>query len=249
MYGIPLTIYLLAGWLQSFFPEADLLSHDAGHIWYTLFGLEGDPHLNPVHTLANILLLTGFVLLGSAWAVLYRAQKRHQLAKTGLYACVRHPQYIAFVMILVSFLLMWPTILTLIMFPILVFMYIQLARREERMAQAEFGNEYTVYFQNTPAIFPKKNIFSTEKFPTFLAVIGILILLIWLPFILSIVVFIPLTIVYMIRINRNIIRENQLLVGENKPIGSNNEGHFPDNFPISQDINTERKHQNDKFFN
>ena len=44
MYGFPLTIYLLSGWLQTRYPQLDLLSHDAGHLWSTLFGWNGDPH-------------------------------------------------------------------------------------------------------------------------------------------------------------------------------------------------------------
>lgn len=38
MYGFPLTIYLLSGWLQTRFPELDLLSHNSGHLWSTLLG-------------------------------------------------------------------------------------------------------------------------------------------------------------------------------------------------------------------
>ncbi|GJC30614.1 hypothetical protein KAM398_08650 [Acinetobacter sp. KAM398] len=44
MYGFPLTIYLLSGWLQTRFPQLDLLSHNAGHLWSTLLGEKGDPH-------------------------------------------------------------------------------------------------------------------------------------------------------------------------------------------------------------
>ena len=36
MYGFPLTIYLIAGWLLSRYPNLDLFSHDAGHLWNTL---------------------------------------------------------------------------------------------------------------------------------------------------------------------------------------------------------------------
>jgi hypothetical protein len=70
MYGFPLTIYLLSGWLQTRFPKLDLMSHDAGHLWYTILGFKGDPHSTPIHILSNVLTLAGFVLLASAWKVL-----------------------------------------------------------------------------------------------------------------------------------------------------------------------------------
>ncbi|GIW07469.1 MAG: hypothetical protein KatS3mg060_2274 [Dehalococcoidia bacterium] len=67
MYGFPLTIYLLSGWLGTRFPGLDLYSHNAGHLWETLFGWEGDPHLNPLHLLSNLLIFGGFVLIAAAW--------------------------------------------------------------------------------------------------------------------------------------------------------------------------------------
>jgi len=43
MYGFPLTIYVLSGWLVKRYPGLDLFSHDAGHLWNTLFGWEINP--------------------------------------------------------------------------------------------------------------------------------------------------------------------------------------------------------------
>lgn len=54
-----------------------------------------------------------------------------------------------------GFLLQWPTLVTPIMFPILVFMYVRLARMEEREAIAEFGEKYVRYASKTPAFFPR----------------------------------------------------------------------------------------------
>jgi protein-S-isoprenylcysteine O-methyltransferase Ste14 len=155
MYGFPLTIYLLSGWLSSRYPGLDLFSHEAGHLWETFLGWRGDPHLNPVHLLSNVLIGGGFILLASAWRMLYEAQRTHRLATTGAYAYVRHPQYAGFILIMLGFLLQWPTLPTLVMFPILVVMYVRLARREEREALAAFGDAYARYAANTPAFFPR----------------------------------------------------------------------------------------------
>ena len=154
MYGFPLTIYLLAGWLGRHYPGLDLLSHDAGHLWWTLLGWQGDPHWNLLHILSSLLIGGGFVLLAASWRVLYEAQRQHTLAVTGPYARLRHPQYAAFTLIMFGFLLQWPTILTVLMFPVLVVMYGYLATREEADMLAEFGKEYEGYAARTPRFIP-----------------------------------------------------------------------------------------------
>lgn len=154
MYGFPLTIYLLSGWLQTRYPGLDLLSHDTGHLWATLLGSKGDPHFGALHLASYALLIGGFWLLSSAWNVLYHAQSRQALATAGPYARIRHPQYAAFVMILLGFLLQWPTLLTLAMFPILVAMYARLAVTEEAEMRRSFGAAFEVYAARTPRFVP-----------------------------------------------------------------------------------------------
>jgi len=159
MYGFPLTIYLLSGWLGSRYPEIDFLSHDAGHLLEVLLGelvgWEVNPHFGPFHVASYVLIFAGFVLLAKSWGILYEAQRRHEIAASGPYAYVRHPQYLAFIMIMLGFLLQWPTLVTLTMFPVLVYMYVRLARREEMDAIAEFGEAYRRYTAETPAFFPR----------------------------------------------------------------------------------------------
>jgi len=155
MYGFPLTVYLLSGWLGNRYPLLDPFSHDAGHLWHTLLRMKGNPHLDPFHILSNLLIFGGFIFLASAWGKLYRAQSEHKLATTGAYAYVRHPQYVGFIIIMFGFLLQWPTLLTLLMFPVLVWMYVRLARSEERDALKEFGEQYFRYARITPAFFPR----------------------------------------------------------------------------------------------
>lgn len=155
MYGFPLTIYFLSGWLADNYPGIDFLSHNNGHLLHTILGFEGDPHWDPLHIASNILIILGFILLSSAWNVLHEAQKKHALASSGWYARCRHPQYIAFIMIMFGFLLQWPTFPTLVMFPILVVVYYRLAKREEQVALDEFGEEYRRYMDSTPGWLPK----------------------------------------------------------------------------------------------
>lgn len=155
MYGFPLTIYLLSGWLSSRFPGVDFLSHDAGHLLEVMFGWQGNPHFGPFHLLSSVFIAGGFILLAASWKVLYEAQRHQQLATTGPYARLRHPQYLGFILIMFGFLLQWPTLVTLVMFPILVFMYARLALREEQEVRAQFGEQYDRYASRTPRFVPR----------------------------------------------------------------------------------------------
>lgn len=154
MYGFPLTIYLLSGWLGNRYPVLDPFSHEAGHLWSTLLGLKGNPHFSPLHLASNLFILGGFILVAKAWHVLHAAQSKGELATTGPYAVVRHPQYVGFVAVLLGFLLQWPTLLTLLMFPVLVVMYVRLAKIEEAETLRHFPVRYADYAAHVPAFIP-----------------------------------------------------------------------------------------------
>ena len=155
MYGFPLTIYFLSGWLQSRYPSVDWFSHDAGHLLEMMFGWKTNPHFGPFHILSFVFIGGGFVLISAAWKVLYDAQQSRSLAVTGPYSYVRHPQYVGFIMVMFGFLVQWPTILTLAMFPVLTVMYVRLARTEEQDAKAAFGDTYDRYAADVPGFIPK----------------------------------------------------------------------------------------------
>jgi protein-S-isoprenylcysteine O-methyltransferase Ste14 len=155
MYGFPLTIYLASGWLQSNYPGVDWLSHDAGHLLELLFGWEANPHFGPFHLLSFAFIGGGFMLIAVAWRVLYAAQRVGELAVTGPYARLRHPQYLGFILIMFGFLLQWPTLLTLAMFPVLTYMYVRLARHEEREIEAEFGAAWRAYAAEVSGFVPR----------------------------------------------------------------------------------------------
>ena len=155
MYGVPLTVYLLSGWLGSVFPSLRA-THAGGHLWNDLIGWTGDPHLSPFHLASYVFIGGGFWLIAAAWQVLHEAAQHDRLATTGPYAWVRHPQYDGFLLVMIGFLLQWPTIPTLVMFPILFLVYRRLARSEEREVAAHFGDGWYRYAARTPAFVPRR---------------------------------------------------------------------------------------------
>jgi protein-S-isoprenylcysteine O-methyltransferase Ste14 len=145
----------MSGWLQSRYPNVDWFSHDAGHLLEMMFGWKTNPHFGPFHILSFAFIGGGFILISAAWKVLYDAQQKHSLATAGPYSYVRHPQYVGFVLVMFGFLVQWPTLLTLAMFPVLVFMYLKLARAEERETLGSFGDSYLGYMARVPAFIPR----------------------------------------------------------------------------------------------
>ena len=120
-----------------------------------MFGWKANPHFGPFHILSFALIGGGFWVIAAAWRVLYDAQQRRTLAATGPYSYVRHPQYVGFILVMLGFLVQWPTLLTLAMFPVLVVMYVKLARSEEREALASFGDVYRSYMADVPGFIPR----------------------------------------------------------------------------------------------
>ena len=155
MYGFPLTIYLLSGWLQTRLPGVDLLSHDSGHLFEQLFGWRANPHFGPFHIVSArldrgqvlfALPLVARVVCGTARGP--ACDLRTLLASAASAVCRVHPGPC-------RFLLQWPTLLTAVMFPILVVIYVRLARREKREAEDRFGDVYRNYAAVAPAFVPR----------------------------------------------------------------------------------------------
>ena len=155
MYGAPLTIYLLSGWLGSRFP-ALRPTHSGGHLWNDLIGWQGDPHVSPFHLASYAVLGAGFWLISTAWTQLHAAARDDHLATVGPYAWVRHPQYLGFLAIMVGFLLQWPTIPTLVMFPVLVYVYSRLARTEELELATRYPDDWPSYAARVQRLRPRR---------------------------------------------------------------------------------------------
>ena len=153
MYGFPLTIYLLTTYFGN---KLNLdFTHNGGHLLNTLLGTEGDPHFSGLHIVSGVLIVVGLSLLNRGWKTLYKATRKGVLAREGVYQYVRHPQYMGFVLLIVGFLLEWPTLITVLMAPILIWRYTRLSLDEEREMEEKFGQEYRKYTATTPRYLPK----------------------------------------------------------------------------------------------
>jgi protein-S-isoprenylcysteine O-methyltransferase Ste14 len=152
MYGFPLTVYILTGFLGSKYPALNPFSHASGHLWLTFLG-GGAAMMTVIHLISNGLVFIGFVIMWKGWKLIHGA--KGGLVTDGLYAYVRHPQYSGLFLVLIGMLIQWPTIITAFMFPVLVFAYYRLSKREESDMIKMFGEEYKEYMGKTPMFMPR----------------------------------------------------------------------------------------------
>lgn len=144
MFGIPLSIYILS----SLFGMSEVSG--TGNLRVDLLGR------GPIQLLFMVPLfffaVTGFLLICVGWYRIFNSQD--SLVTDGIYAYTRHPQYLGLMMVTLALLLWWPTLLTLIMWPIMTGMYYILAKREERDMIKKFGFEYEEYRDRVSLLIP-----------------------------------------------------------------------------------------------
>ncbi len=154
MFGVPLTIYLLAPALGL---PASAFGLQESHLWAYLLSRTGLVSLGLgvylVMALSVALIGLGVVLLATGWRQVYAG--RGYLVTTGIYRSMRHPQYAGLILTILGFNIQWPTFLTLLMAPVLIVMYLRLARQEDRELEQEFGDTYRRYSRVVLAFVPR----------------------------------------------------------------------------------------------
>ena len=150
MYGFPLTIYLLSHFVGIQIP----LDHVSGHLLgdlITSLGLGNGWAI--VMILSNVLIILGIWLISAGWERVHESEG--QLVTDGVYRRIRHPQYTGIFIITLGFMVQWPTLATLVLWPFVIWMYVRLAKREEQDVLAEFPDEYRAYMARTPMFIPR----------------------------------------------------------------------------------------------
>ena len=151
MYGIPLTMYLFAG----AFGSANIFSLE-----FLLTGVFGtEPfyvfYNTYVFPASKILMGIGILLVIYGWKEIHKARKQDKLMIEGIYKYLRHPQYVGFLMITFGLNVMWLTIITLVMWPILVALYWRLAKMEDKDMEEKFGEQFIEYKHRVPGFIPR----------------------------------------------------------------------------------------------
>ena len=155
MYGTPLTAYLVMGWLGRSSKDAE--THFNGHLWPLVFGFsESTVELAQFWSalIGETLIVAGALLAVFGWRQIHKAVRNNEMAQTGLYRFIRHPQYTGFFLFLLGSIINWPTLLTLLTLPVLWFVYLRLAKSEEQDAIAAFGDKYREYMSRTGRFLP-----------------------------------------------------------------------------------------------
>lgn len=150
MYGFPLTIYFLAR-----FFGVDVAWTEGGNLWAQLFGTQ-TAHILAM-TVGYLIVFVGAGMVVEGWRRIHKARKEESLMTDGIYARVRHPQYTGlFIILFGEGIVHWPTIVSVVAFPVIVLAYTVLARREERDMIATFGEEYREYQKRVPMFIPRR---------------------------------------------------------------------------------------------
>jgi methanethiol S-methyltransferase len=143
MYGFPLTAYFIANYLGGpvkvdYNPQ------------YTLYiNFMGVQFMLPTMMIVGgAITVFGLLLIAAGWYQVYKSNGK--LVTTGLYRYSRHPQYVGILLVTFGWILHWPTIPTIVMWPILAVVYYRLAREEEAYVRKDTPEEFDRYRKETP---------------------------------------------------------------------------------------------------
>lgn len=144
MYGFPLTIYFAS----KYFSEPVVCAESVldFKFWGVHFGME------TAMIFTSILIFIGTLLIIVGWATLYKNSKKGGFVESGIYKYSRHPQYLGFILVVIGWLIDWPTLITIIFAPLLVYAYVRVCITEEKEILKEHP-EYQDYIDRVPMFF------------------------------------------------------------------------------------------------
>lgn len=141
MYGIPLTVFFASKYFSGSASELPNMV-----IVFKFLGVNIGMTMAMVY--GTVLMIMGMLLIIIGWITLYKNLKKDEIVTKGIYSYSRHPQYFGFILIILGWLVGWPTLLTVIFAPILIFMYLRVCKIEEK--ELSDIKEYEEYKERVP---------------------------------------------------------------------------------------------------
>jgi len=148
MFGFPLTVFLLS----SLAPLPHAASPPSWFLTVSLPGISFRVLTTSAIAGAVSAVSALFIILG--WRQIFGSRRSGKLVESGIYRFMRHPQYTGILLLTAAWLFAWPTLPTILMWPVLAAAYYRLARREEKAMLARFGKRYGSYMGRVPMFLP-----------------------------------------------------------------------------------------------
>ena len=177
-FEVLIMISPFAGFFYSVFnPVLLKVAADPSTRWLSAFflphmGLPPDWFLRAVRIKGSVLFVAGIVLFFSCAAQIYVAKFRKKGAVlSGIYAYIRHPQYLALSLAGLGLAILWPRFMTVVLWLIMTVAYYVLARDEERRMLTAHGDTYRPYMNATGMFLPRRleNLLAPASLPGKLA--------------------------------------------------------------------------------
>jgi len=148
MHGIPFSMYILSWVIGKNLPDGILW----GHTLFPYIGYFG-MYINIVCAfIAVIMIMNGWYHIHHKyWS---KETGQGSLVTTGIYKYIRHPQYTGLLLLSLGMLIEWATLPLMILYPVMIFIYVRLAKREETDMLSEFGDDYIAYKKHTKMFIP-----------------------------------------------------------------------------------------------
>ncbi|MEK6263251.1 MAG: isoprenylcysteine carboxylmethyltransferase family protein [Clostridium sp.] len=148
MHGIPFSMYVISWIVGKSLPEGILW----GHTLVSSIGYLGMYINMGCAVIAMVLIISG-------WQNIYikywsKETGNGSLVKSGVYRYIRHPQYTGLLLLSFGMMIEWVTLPLLILYPVMIRVYVRLAKKEEKDMLVEFGNEYREYMKETKMFVP-----------------------------------------------------------------------------------------------
>jgi protein-S-isoprenylcysteine O-methyltransferase Ste14 len=85
-----------------------------------------------------------------------KTREEPQVITTGVFSIVRHPIYFGSILLYLGFILLSLSLLSVLIWFIIIIFYYMISRHEEKLLTQRFGSAYEEYRKKVPMLFPIK---------------------------------------------------------------------------------------------